>query len=171
MTIQDSEVPADGAENGVAQARNERDADDRSLTITFIVSQTPQEVFAAINDVRAWWSGDIEGNTNQLGDEWTYRYEDIHYSKQKITELIPSRKVVWLVQDSFLSFVKDTTEWNGTEIIFDVSAKGNETEVRFTHRGLVPVYECFSECSNAWGFYISGSLRNLISEGEGHPNH
>jgi len=171
MTIQDSEVPVDEAKGGIAQARNERDGEDRSLTISFTVSQTPQEVFAAINDVRAWWSGDIEGNTDQLGDEWTYRYEDIHYSKQKITELIPGRKVVWLVQDSFLSFVKDSAEWNGTEIIFDVSAKGNETEVRFTHRGLVRAYECFGDCSNAWGFYISGSLRNLITEGEGHPNH
>jgi len=40
----------------------------------------------------------------------TYRYKDVHYSKQKKTELIPGRKVVCLVLNSYLKFTKDTTE-------------------------------------------------------------
>ncbi len=75
----------------------------QNYTITFTVDQTPEEAFAAINDVRGWWSGNVEGSTNKLGDEWTYRYKDIHYSKQKITELIPGKKVVWHVLDSYLN--------------------------------------------------------------------
>jgi hypothetical protein len=142
----------------------------QNYTTAFTVDQTPEEAFAAINNVRGWWSGEIEGSTGKVGDEWTYRYEDIHYSKQKITELIPSKKVVWLVLDSDLDFVKDRTEWNGTEITFEVSKKGDKTEVRFTHVGLVPEYECFDNCSNAWGSYINGSLRSLITTGKGEPN-
>ena len=141
-----------------------------NFTATFTVDQTPKEAFAAINNVRGWWSGNIEGSTNKLGDEWTYRYKDMHYSKQKITELVPGKKVVWLVLDSFLSFVKDKKEWNGTKITFEIAKKGDKTEVRFTHKGLVPDIECYDDCSNAWGSYVNGSLRSLIIKGKGQPN-
>ena len=143
---------------------------DQNYTATFTVDQTPKEVFAAITNVRGWWSGNIEGGTDKLGDEFTYRYEDVHYSKQKITELIPGKKLSWLVLDSYLSFVKDKTEWNGTKVIFDITKKGDKTEVRFTHVGLVPQYECYDACTDAWSGYIKGSLRNLITKGKGQPN-
>ena len=143
---------------------------NQDYTATFTVGQTPKEVFAAITNVRGWWSGNIEGGTDKLGDEFTYRYEDIHYSKQKITELNPGKKLSWLVLDSYLSFVKDKTEWNGTKVIFDIIKKGDKTEVRFTHVGLVPQYECYDACTDAWSGYIKGSLRNLITKGKGQPN-
>jgi hypothetical protein len=143
---------------------------DPHFTTSFTVGSSPDEVFAAINDVRGWWSGDIEGSTDRLGEEFTYRYEDVHYSKQKITELIPGEKVVWHVLDGYLAFTEDKTEWTGTNIVFDVSRTDGGTEVRFTHIGLVPQFECFDNCSNAWGFYINGSLRRLITTGTGEPN-
>ncbi len=140
------------------------------LTAAFAVENTPDEAFAAINNVRAWWSGEIEGDTDQLGAEWTYRYKDIHYSKQRIVEMIPGKKVVWLVQDSYLSFIEDKEEWNGTKITFDIARKGDKTEVKFTHVGLAPADECYDVCSDAWGSYIKGSLRSLIATGKGQPN-
>jgi Activator of Hsp90 ATPase homolog 1-like protein len=142
----------------------------KNLSTSFTVDQTPEEAFAAINNVRGWWSGDLEGNTSNLGDEFTYRYEDLHFSKQKLTELIPGKKVVWLVLDSHLSFVEDKTEWNGTEITFEISKEGDKTKVQFTHLGLDSTHECFSACSGAWGSYINGSLRSLIATGKGKPN-
>ena len=143
---------------------------NQNLTTAITVDQTPEEAFAAINNVRGWWSGDIEGGTDKLGEVFTYRYEDVHFSKQKITEFIPGKKVVWLVLDSYLSFIEDKTEWNGTKVTFEIAKKGDKTEVRFTHIGLVPDHECYGACSNAWGSYINGNLRSLITTGKGQPN-
>jgi len=139
-------------------------------TTTFSVEKSPDEAFAAINNVRGWWSGEIEGATGKLDDEFTYRYKDVHYSKQQIVEFVPCQRVVWLIQDAWLSFTQDKHEWNGTRVIFDVSKNDGKTEVRFTHDGLIPQFECFDKCSNAWSFYINGSLRNLITTGQGQPN-
>jgi Activator of Hsp90 ATPase homolog 1-like protein len=142
----------------------------KNITASFTVDQTPQEAFDAINNVRGWWSGNIEGNTDELGGEFVYRYQDIHYSRQRIAELVPGKRVVWEVLDSYLSFVKDKTEWNGTRITFEISKKGGKTQVRFTHKGLVSACECFGDCSDAWGFYVRESLRKLITIAEGIPN-
>jgi hypothetical protein len=143
---------------------------EKSLTHRFTVSQTPMEAYNAINNVRGWWSGEIEGDTDKLGDVWTYRYKNFHMTKHKITKLVPGKKVVWLVLDSYLSFVEDKTEWNGTEIIFDISRKNGKTEVVFTHQGLYAKHQCFTDCNDAWGSYIKGSLKNLIIKGKGQPN-
>ena len=141
----------------------------QNYTTAFTVEKTPKEVFAAINNVRGWWTGEpgIEGSTNKLGDEFTYRYTPHHFSKQKITEFIPGKKIVWLVVESSINFVKDKSEWKGTKITFEIAKKGDKTELRFTHVGLVPDIECYGACSNAWGSYIKSSLRGLISKGKG----
>jgi hypothetical protein len=134
---------------------------------TITVPQSPDEVFAAIINPQNWWTGEIVGSADQVGDEFSYRYGDVHYTKQKITELVPGKKVTWQVVDSHLLGPDDPSEWTGTEIIFDITAKDGQTELRFSHLGLVPEFECFDSCSNAWGFYINGSLRRLITTGEG----
>jgi hypothetical protein len=151
--------------------QNETNKNDQNYTTSFTVNQTPDEVFAAINNPRGWWSEEIEGSTDKLGDEWNYHYEDVHRSKMKITEFIPNKKVVWDVLDNQFSFTQDKSEWIGNKIIFEIARSDNKTEVRFTQLGLVPEYECFDICSNAWGTYINGSLRNLITKGKGKPNH
>jgi hypothetical protein len=153
-----------------AIADNEQALSDQDYGTAFMVDETPEEVFAAINNVRAWWSGEIDGSTDRLGAEFTYRYKDVHRTTQKITEFVPGKKVVWHVLDAQLTFVKDKTEWNGTDIVFEITRKDEKTEVRFRHVGLVPAFECYGGCSGAWGFYINDSLRSLITTGKGQPN-
>lgn len=140
------------------------------LTKTFTVERTPEQVFDAITNVRGWWSRDIEGRTDALGEEFTYRVPDIHYSKQRITELVPGKRVVWLVLDSYLSFIEDTEEWTGTTVVFDITEQDGGTRLTFTHSGLRPEHECYGVCSHAWGQYVTQSLRSLIETGTGMPN-
>ena len=142
----------------------------RNFTIALTLDQTPEKAFAAINNVRGWWSEEIEGNTDKSGAEFKYHFKDIHRCKLKITELVPGKKVVWHVLDNHFNFTKDKTEWKGTDIVFEISKKDGKTEVRFTHIGLVPEYECYDACKEGWGFYINTSLRDLITKGKGRPN-
>ena len=138
-----------------------------SFHTSFTVSQPPEEVLAAVVNPQRWWTGDIEGSADRVGDEFSYRYGDVHYSKQKVTELVPGQRVVWQVVDSHLSGPEDPNEWTGTEIVFEIIPQGGQTQISFTHQGLDPGVECFDSCSSAWGFYINASLRRLITTGEG----
>ena len=140
------------------------------FTTTLLVDQSPKEVFRAVTNVRGWWSEEIEGGTEKLNDEFTYHFEDIHQCEMKLIEVVPDKKVVWLVLDNYFKFTKDKSEWKGTKVIFEIFQKDNKTALRMTHQGLVPEYECFEICQDAWTSYIQNSLRNLIVTGKGQPN-
>ena len=145
------------------------------FTTTIVVEQTPKEAFDAITNVRGWWSEEIEGNTSKLHDEFAYHYEDMHRCKMKLIEVIPDSKIVWLVMENYFDFTKDKSEWTGTTIRFEISKPdgkpdSNKTQIRFTHVGLVPEYECYDVCKEGWSNYINKSLRNLITKGKGQPN-
>lgn len=142
---------------------------NQDYTTAFLVGQSPKEVFDAINNVRGWWTENVDGNTEKLNDEFSVQFWDVHYSKQKLVEVIPNSKVVWLVTDSKLNFIEDKSEWTGHKIIFDITKQGDQTQVRFTQQGLSPAGECFADCSNAWNGYINNSLKKLITTGAGEP--
>ena len=140
------------------------------FTTTILVDQSPQEVFKAVKNVRGWWSEDINGNTDKLNDEFVFRSSKYHLSTQKLVEVEPNKKVVWLVTESQINFVKNKTEWTGTKIIFEISKKADKTELRFSHIGLTPQIECYKDCSNAWKGIVQNSLSQLITTGKGKPS-
>lgn len=144
--------------------------DEDSYTTNFLVDQTPDDVFRAVNNVRGWWSEEIEGKADELHAVFFYHYKAVHLSKMEIVELIPGRKVTWFVRDNYFSFVKDQAEWKGTKIVFEIRRTNGQTRLTFIHHGLVPRYECFEVCKDAWTSYIQGSLKNLITAGTGQPN-
>ena len=141
----------------------------QDYTATIAVNATPHEVFNSINSVSKWWTDDLEGSSKELNDEFTVHFADIHVSKQKLVELIPDKKVVWLVSDSNLNFIKNKQEWTNTRISFELSSQDNKTIIHFTHFGLDPNVECYSSCSKGWDYFIKGSLFKLLTEGKGTP--
>lgn len=150
------------------------------FTTTLVVDQAPEQVFNAVNNVRGWWSENIAGDTDRLDAEFLYNYKDVHTCKMKIVEFDPGKKVVWHVLNNHFNFTEDKSEWVGTKIIFEISgpdshrengkSDSHRTRLHFTHEGLVPQYECYQVCFDAWTSYIQGSLKNLITTGTGKPN-
>ena len=143
---------------------------EKDFTTTIVVDEPSKSVFNAVNNVRGWWSQEIEGDTDRLDSEFKYHYRDVHICKMRIVEFVPERKVVWLVLENHFNFIKDQREWVGTKVIFEISQKDGKTELRFTHQGLVPDYECYDICFKAWTQYIKESLVSLITTGKGQPN-
>jgi len=140
------------------------------FTTVITVDESPKEVFNAINNVRGWWSENIDGRTDELNAEFLYHYKDVHICKLKIVEFIPGKKVAWHVLNNHFNFTKDKSEWKDTKIIFEITELGGKTQMHFTHKGLVPQYECYEVCFDAWTSYIQGSLKSLITTGKGKPN-
>jgi len=142
---------------------------EQNYAVSITVNATAQEAFENITNVSKWWTENLEGSSQNLGDEFTVRFGDVHVSTQKLVEVIPGKKVVWMVTDSHLNFIEDKHEWTGTKISFDIAEDNNKTQIKFTHLGLVPACECFDACSNAWNPYIQQSLWSLINTGKGKP--
>lgn len=141
----------------------------QSYNALFSFDKSPEEVFDAVTNVRGWWSEGLEGASRNSGDEFTYRFEDLHTCKVKLKKVVPYQQVVWQVLDNRFKFT-EKREWNGTEIVFDISKKDGKTLLRFTHVGLTPEFECFDICSKGWDTYVKGSLCQLIEKGRGQPN-
>jgi len=142
----------------------------QNYTASIKIDATPQEVFKSINNITDWWTENMEGSSQKLNDEFTVQFGDIHYSLQKIVEFIPNKKVVWLVTDSHLSWIKDKQEWTNTKISFEIISKGTYTQLIFTHIGLVPEIECYNNCRKGWEQYIKDSLFKLLTSGKGLPD-
>jgi hypothetical protein len=141
-----------------------------SFSKTLITNRSPEEVFHAVNNVRLWWTGyyseKINGDSQQLNDEFTFSAGDgVHFSKQKLIEVIPGKKIVWLISEANLSFVEKPDEWVGTKVIFTISKKGDKTELIFTHEGLTPDFQCYEGCAPAWTQYLDNKLLPLINSG------
>ena len=142
--------------------------DNINYNATITVNKTLEEAFICINNVSKWWKEDLEGNSENLNDVFTNRNGEV-FVTHKIIEFVPNKKVVWLVTDCNLPFLKNKSEWKNTKMSFEISSIDNKTQISFTHVGLVPELECYNMCVPGWDKYIKESLFNLITDGVGQP--
>jgi Activator of Hsp90 ATPase homolog 1-like protein len=152
--------------------------ENKNYTVTIEVAESPKDVFNHVNDVSNWWARDagealsrqkteFEGQSKKLNDEFIIRSGDRHYSKQKLIEVIPDKKVVWQVIDCKINWLeKDKTEWTNTKMVFEITTNGDKTVLQFTHVGLIPEKECYENCERGWDFLIKERLFNFINNGE-----
>lgn len=150
--------------------KNVNKMENNNYTSTLVVDKPIGEAFKSTQNYRGWWSEEIEGNTDVLGDTFFYHYKDVHLCKIKLEEVHANKKLVYRVTENEFNFTKDKTEWVNTQLVFDFSTENGKTKIVFTHIGLVPTYECFAVCNDAWTSYIQGSLKEYIETGMGKPN-
>ena len=139
---------------------------NQNFQYSFTSSKNTAIVFAHLINPKNWWVGlfgeTIEGKSESINDEFSFRAGDgVHYSNQKLTELIEDKKIVWLVTESNLSFLKNNDEWARTKICFNIEKVGDKTKITFTHDGLTPQIECYSNCTNAWTQYLQNLQEHL----------
>ena len=147
---------------------------DESYTTTITFAKSSNDVFKHINDVSKWWvkvAGDqqteFEGQSTKLNDEFVLRHGENHYSKQKLMEVVPDKKVVWFVTDSKLNWIeKDKHEWTGTKMIFELIPDGDKTVLKFTHQGLLPEKECYNHSVQFWDMVLKKWLYNYLINGK-----
>lgn len=137
-----------------------------NFSYSFTTPRAANEVFELLLDPKQWWIGlyeeTITGKSLKPGDEFTFKAGGgMHYTRQKLVEVAAGERIVWLVTESELSFLKDQSEWTGTKIRFDLSVEGKDTTVTFTHEGLVPQIACYDNCSTAWTGYLNNLKKAL----------
>ena len=144
---------------------------NKSYTATIEVAKSAQDVFNAIKEVTKWWNKeDFEGNSSKLNDEFVINHPTLHYSKQKLIEVVPNEKIVWLVTESTLHWLqKDKNEWTNTKMIFEIITNGDKVLLRFTHEALIPEKECYAMCEKGWTMIIKDWLFHFITYGTSSP--
>ena len=80
----------------------------------------------------------LRENSEDADDVFTVRFKNGDMYKVKVSEMIPTKKIIWEVIDSYQGWHNDHTEWVGTKIIWEVLPKTESIEVKMTHEGLVP---------------------------------
>jgi hypothetical protein len=136
-----------------------------NYTVAIEVAKSPNDVFNyIINDVSKFWPEELEGECSKLNDEFVFKSGDSHYSKNKVVEFVPDKKVVWLVTDSMRK--TDNFEWTGTKMIFELIPKGGTTLLRFTYDGVILENES-GRLAQICDMVIKENLFNLITDNKG----
>ena len=142
-----------------------------SYTTNIEVNRPSTELFQCITqDVSKWWGGkDLAGKTCKLGDQFTIHHPGAHFSTQKLVEVIPNKRLAWLVTEGRLHWLrKDQNEWTNTKMVFELMEKANTTILHFTHVGLTPEKECYERVSQGWTTVINDYLFNWVTKGIAH---
>jgi uncharacterized protein YndB with AHSA1/START domain len=120
---------------------------------------------ATIDGLAGWWTRDTSGSSAP-GGRITFRFlnsagTEVGAFGMDVIELMPDKTVRWRVTDGM-------PEWVGTEIEFLLSSEGDQTIVRFGHRGWREEVEFMAHCSMKWATFLL-SLRQLVENGQGQP--
>ena len=134
-----------------------------STTITISAAEALQK----ISEVAGWWGVTFEGSAAKQGDHFTIKMGPEAWFNYTVTQLVPGKKVVWHVDDCYMPWYEDKTEWKNHDMVFDLAEVDGQTQVTFTHVGLVAGIACFKDCVPGWTHWITRSLLSYFNTGQG----
>lgn len=125
------------------------------------------EAIEKVGNVADWWGVTVSGNTKKQNDEFTVTMGGNSFFNFVVAELVPGKKVAWLVTDCNMPWYTDKKEWANTRLVFEVNENNGLTELKFTHEGLTPEVECYKDCEPGWTHWINTSLFSYFTTGKG----
>jgi len=125
------------------------------------------EAIKKISNVPEWWGITFTGSAEKQHDKFVVKMTGDSYFNFTVTELIPGKRMVWLVADCHMPWYSDKKEWTNTRLIFDLHENNGVTEVHFQHEGLTPNVECYKDCESGWTHWIKTSLFSYLTTGKG----
>jgi hypothetical protein len=137
------------------------------FTSGFTAQISTEEAIKKISNVPEWWGITFTGSAQKQGDKFTVKMGGDSFFNFTVTELVPGKRIVWLVTDCYMPWYSDKTEWTNTRLIFDLRQSNGLTELHFTHEGLVPEVECYKDCNPGWTHWITTSLFSYFTTGKG----
>jgi hypothetical protein len=128
---------------------------------------TAEEAIRKINKVPEWWGINFSGSAEKQNDKFVVKMGGDSFFNFNVTELIPGKRVVWLITDCNMPWYTNKKEWADTKLIFDVMENNGVTTLHFMHEGLTPDVECWKDCEPGWTHWIKTSLFSYFTTGKG----
>jgi hypothetical protein len=140
---------------------------NKDFTTSISANISGTEVTKKISQVPEWWGVSFTGSAEKQNDKFVVKMGGDSFFDFTVTELIPGKRVVWLVNDCNMPWYADKKEWAHTRLIFDLHENNGETELYFQHEGLTPEVECYKDCEPGWTHWIKTSLLSYLTTGKG----
>ncbi len=153
-------LPAATISAGTAFAKDDTMHDVMHLIKIHASSDRVYLAITTADGIRQWWTRDaaIEAKVGAAGE---FGFNGKRFvAKVTIEELNPTTRVRWKVVHA---------AWDGKDIGFDLKADGNDTTIRFSHRGFSRADDGYASATTRWGVYLV-SLKRYLETGKGTPN-
>ena len=126
------------------------------------IKATPDRLYDAITTQKGlagWWTPQAEAEpTVGALNEFHFLETTLVF---RVDKLEPARHVAW-------SGVQVPSDWEGTQVLFDITPEGDTVNLRFSHIGFTTTLNTFGVTSYSWAQYLR-SIKLLLEVGEGEP--
>jgi len=147
---------------------------NQSYQKTIVVKANTERVFAALTrNIEYWWTKPDNAIVKE-GDKAKFTFPPGRsYWTFEATSLTPNQVKLRCVDALHLHEGMPSaieTEWLGSQLIFNMTQKGQSTQIDFEHQGLIPQLHCYEVCENGWDYFFLESLQHYLDTGTGSPH-